>query len=124
MKVILLLQWGSVCGDKTKRIDGGAPLALASSVVFEIVDGVSATNALVSSSVLALCVEELLTEDGVVGLGRRVLDDNLLPVVRDLVDDPLGRLAELEVVECGDALGRNRNTVTGLSAPGRGQGEG
>jgi hypothetical protein len=125
MKVILLLQRGSVCGDKTTRIDGGAPLALASGVVFEIVDGVSATDALVSSSVLALCVEELLTEDGVVGLGRRVLDDNLLPVVRDLVDDPLGRLAELEVVECSNALGRNRNTVTGLSAPctlGRAQG--
>jgi len=104
MKVILLLQQTSVCGDKT-RVNGDAPLALASSVVLDVVDGVSATDALVASSVLALCVEELLAEDGVVGLGRRVLDDNLLPVIRDLVDDPLGRLAELEVVECSDALG-------------------
>ena len=104
MKVILLLQQASVCGDKT-IVNGDTPLALASSVVLDILDGVSATDALVASSVLALCVEELLAEDGVVGLGRRVLDDNLLPVIRDLVDDPLGRLAELEVVECSDALG-------------------
>jgi hypothetical protein len=81
MKVILLLQWRSVCGDRMIRVDDGAPLALASSVVFDIVDGVSATNALVASSVLALCVEELLAEDGVVGLSGRVLDDDLLPVV-------------------------------------------
>ena len=98
------------------KVESGAPLALASSVVFDIVDGISATDALVASSVLALCVEELLAEDGVVGLSGRVLDDNLLPVVRDLVDDPLGRLAELEVVECSDALGCDGNTVVGLSA--------
>ena len=103
--------------DKATGLDNGAPLALASSVVLDIVDGVSATDALVSSSVLALCVEELLAEDGVVGLSGRVLDDDLLPVVRDLVDDPLGRLAELEVVECGDALGCNGNTVGKSSAP-------
>lgn len=98
---------------KTDQVYCDAPLALAGGVVLDIVDGVSATNALVSSSVLALCVEKLLAEDGVVGLGRRVLNDNLLPVVRDLVDDPLGRLAELEVVECSDALGRNGNTMVG-----------
>lgn len=69
MKVILLLQWASVCGDNA-RLNGDEPLALASSVVLDIVDSVSATNALVASSVLALCVEELLAEDGVVGLSR------------------------------------------------------
>ena len=87
------------------------PLALAGGLVFDIVDGVSATDALVSSPILALCVEQLLAEDRVVGGGGRLLDDNLLPVIRDLVDDPLGRLAELEVVERLDALGCDRDSV-------------
>lgn len=87
------------------------PLALTLGLVFHIVDGVSATHALLSSPVLALCVQELLPECRVVGNGRGLLDNNLLPVIGDLVDDPLGGLAELEVVEGGNALGRNGNTA-------------
>ena len=94
---------------------GNLPLALTLGLVFHIVDGVSATNALVASPVLALCVQELLPECGVVGGGGALLDNNLLPVIGDLVDDPLGGFAELEVVEGRNALGRDRDTMGGSS---------
>ena len=83
-----------------------ASLALAVwSVVFDIVDGVSATNALIASLVLALCAQKLLTELFVVSIGGLLLNNNLLPVIGDLVDDPLGGLAELQVVESCDTVG-------------------
>lgn len=80
------------------------------SVVLDVVNGVAATDALVALLVLALGVEQLLAERVVVVVGRGLLDNNLLPVVGDLVDDPLGALAQLQVVEGSDALGDNGNT--------------
>ena len=65
--------------------------------------------------VLALRVEQLLTERRpVVGLGR-VLDDDLFPVVADLEDDVFGVLAKLQLVEGCDALRRNGYTRSFLS---------
>jgi hypothetical protein len=89
-----------------------AALALAAGrVVLDVVDGVAAADALVALAVLALGADELLAESVVVGLGGLFLDDNLLPVVGDLEDDPLEALAELELVEGGDALGSDGYTV-------------
>ena len=92
-----------------------APGALAVvKLVLDIENGVATTNALLAAAVLALGVEQLLTEDVEVGLLGSLLDDNLLPVVADLVDDPLDILAELELVEGANALGRDGDTVTVL----------
>ena len=88
-----------------------APGALAVvKLVLDIENSVATTNALLAAAVLALGVEQLLTEDVEVGLLGSLLNDNLLPVVADLVDDPLGVLAELELVEGADALGCDGNT--------------
>jgi hypothetical protein len=89
-----------------------APCSLARlELVLDVKHGVAAANALLALAVLALCVEQLLAEHVEVGLLGRLLDDNLLPVVADLVDDPLDVLAELELVERADALGRDGDTV-------------
>lgn len=82
-------------------------------VVLDIVDGVAATEALVALLVLALGGDELLAEGVVVVVGGGLLNDNLLPVVGDLVDDPLGALAQLQVVEGSDTLGSDGNTEGG-----------
>jgi hypothetical protein len=82
-----------------------APGTLAGvELVLDIEDSVATANALLAPAVLALCVQELLTEGVEVGFLRGLLDDNLFPVIADLVDDPLDILAELELVEGADAL--------------------
>ena len=87
------------------------PLALtALQLILDVKDGIPPADALLATAVLALCVEKLFAEDIVVWISRGLLDDNLLPVVADLVDDPLERLAQLQVIEGGDAVGRNSNT--------------
>jgi hypothetical protein len=88
-----------------------AALALAvGSIVLDVVDGVAAANAGVAPAVVALGADELLAESLVVILAGLLLDDNLLPVIGDLVDDPLEALAELELVEGSDALGSDGDT--------------
>jgi hypothetical protein len=90
-----------------------APLA-ALQLILDIKDGVAATDSLLSAAVFALGVEQLLAEDVEVCFFRRLLDDNLLPVVADLVDYPFDVLAELELVECADAFGGDGDTVVVL----------
>ena len=80
-------------------------------LVLDVENGVATANALLAAAVLALGVEQLLTEDVKVGLLGSLLDDNLFPVVADLVDDPLDILAELELVEGADALGGDGDTA-------------
>ena len=63
---------------------------------------------------LRLGVEQLLPELVPVAALGLVLDHNLFPVVRDLVDDVLRALSELEVVEGADALGRHADSGGGL----------
>jgi len=55
--------------------------------------------------------DELLAKVLPVLVGRGLVDDDLLVVVRQLVDDVLVLLAELQVVVGGDALLRNRGSV-------------
>jgi len=93
--------------------DLGARALAVLELVLDIEDGVAAADALLALTVLALGVEQLLTEHVEVGLVGCLLDDNLLPVVADLVDDPLEVLAELQLVEGADTLGRDGDT--GLS---------
>lgn len=89
-----------------------APGALAVvKLVLDIENGVATTNALLAAAVLALGVEQLLTEDVEVGLLGSLLNDDLLPVVADLVDDPLDVLAKLKLVEGADALRGDRDTA-------------
>lgn len=110
--------WYGIKTDVLRRIIGGprdegdlGACALAVvELVLDVEDSVTAANALLALAVLALGVEELLTEDGPVSLLGGLLNNNLLPVVADLVDDPLGVLAELELVEGADALGCDGNT--------------
>jgi hypothetical protein len=80
-------------------------------LVLDIEHGVAAANALLALAVLALGVEQLLAEGVKVCFLGRLLNDNLFPVVADLVDDPLDILAELQLVECADALGRYGDTA-------------
>lgn len=80
-------------------------------LVLDIEDGIATADALLSASVLALCVQELVAECVVVGVFGRLLNDNLFPVVADLVDDPFDVLAELELVERADALGGYGDTA-------------
>jgi hypothetical protein len=79
-------------------------------VKLDIVHSVAAAETLDTSLVLALGADQLLAESLVVVLGGRLLNNDLLVVVGDLEDDPLGALAELEVVECSDALGSDGDT--------------
>jgi hypothetical protein len=89
-----------------------APGALAVvKLVLDIENSVATTNALLAAAVLALGVEQLLTEDVEVGLLGSLLNDNLLPVVADLVDDPLDVLAKLKLVEGADALRGDGDTA-------------
>lgn len=82
-----------------------APGTLAGvELVLDIEDGVATANALLAPAVLALCAEQLLAESVKVGFLGGLLNDNLLPVVADLVDDPFDVLAKLELVEGADAL--------------------
>jgi len=99
-----------IIGGPRDEGDLGACALAVLELVLDVEDTVTAANALLALAVLALGVEELLTEDGPVSLLGGLLDNNLLPVVTDLVDDPLGVLAELELVEGGDALGCDGNT--------------
>jgi hypothetical protein len=88
-----------------------APGALARvEFVFDVKHGIAAADALLALAVFALCVEKLLTENVKVCLLGSLLNDNLLPVVADLVDDPFDILAKLQLVEGADALGRYGDT--------------
>lgn len=57
-------------------------------------------------------VDELLTESLPILILRGLLDNNLLVVVRKLVDDELVLLVELELVEGSDALLRDARSVS------------
>ena len=91
--------------------DEGDLVALSAVLLkLDVVHSVAAAETLDTSLVLALGADQLLTESFVVVLGGSLLNNNLLVVVGDLEDDPLGALAELEVVECSDAVGVDGNT--------------
>ena len=91
--------------------DEGDLVALSAVLLkLDVVHSVAATNARLALLVVALGVDQLLPESLVVSLGGRLLNNDLLVVVGDFEDDPLGALAELEVVECSDAVGVDGNT--------------
>jgi len=101
---------GGIIGHPADEGDLAALALAAGSVVLDVVDGVAAADALVALAVLALGADQLLAESVVVCLGGLLLDDNLLPVIGDLEDDPLEALAELELVEGSNALGSDGDT--------------
>lgn len=71
-----------------------APATLATfKLVLDVEDGIAAANALLAAAVLALCVQEFFAKHFKVGLLGGLLDDNLFPVVADLVDDPFDVLS-------------------------------
>ena len=118
MSVCLVLHWKHSKSYVLRRIIGGprdegdlGACALTTlELVLDVENSVTAANALLALAVLALGIEELLAEDRPVSILGCLLNNNLLPVVADLVDDPLGVLAELELVEGADALGCDGNT--------------
>jgi len=79
-------------------------------LILDIKDRITAADPLFALLVLALGVEQLFAEDGVVRVGRGLFDDDFLVVVGDFVDDPFGGFAELEVVEGLDAFGGDGDT--------------
>jgi hypothetical protein len=88
-----------------------APGSLARvELVLDIEYGIAAANALFALAVFALCVEQLLTESVKVCLLGGLLNDNLFPIIADLVDNPFDVFAKLQLVEGADALGRYGNT--------------
>ena len=118
MSVCLVLHWKHSKSYVLRRIIGGprdegdlGACALTTlELVLDVENSVTAANALLALAVLALGIEELLAEDRPVSILGCLLNNNLLPVVADLVDDPLDVLAELELVEGADALGCDGNT--------------
>lgn len=86
---------------------------MAFQVVLDIKYGITAAHDLVALLVRALGVQQLLPELAVVWVGGGLLNLDLLPVIGDLVDDPLGALAQLQVVECLNALRRDGDTGLG-----------
>lgn len=118
MSVCLVLHWKHSKSYVLRRIIGGprdegdlGACALTTlELVLDVENSVTAANALLALAVLALGVKELLAEDRPVSILGCLLNNNLLPVVADLVDDPLDVLAELELVEGADALGCDGNT--------------
>lgn len=114
MKVILVLPRQLAIVSSTHEAQPCLPLALTN-IVLEVEHCVSWTNTFRTVLGLALCVYQLLTERFVVGFCRRLLDNDLLPVVGDLVDNPLGGLAELEFIESGDTFGADGNTGGGAA---------
>lgn len=99
-----------IIGGPRDEGDLGACALTTVKLVLDVENSVTATNALLALTVLALGVEKLLAEDRPVSLLGCLLDNDLLPVVADLVDDPLDILAELELVEGADALGCDGDT--------------
>lgn len=91
--------------------DFRASALTALELVGHIVDGVAAADALLALLVFALGIDELFAENRPVVLLRRLFDNDFLPVVADLVDDVLDVLAQLELVEGANALGRDGDTV-------------
>lgn len=112
---------GRIIGAPRDEGDLGARAFAALELVRDVVDGVAAADALLAPLVLALGVDELLAEGRPVVYVGRLLDDDLFPVVADLVDDVLGVLAQLELVEGADALRRDGNTGGGLVFWGTGE---
>jgi hypothetical protein len=101
-----------IIGSPRDEGDLGARALTAIKLVLDVENSVAAANALLALAVLALGVEQLLAEDVEVGLLGCLLDNDLFPVVADLVDDPLDVLAKLELVEGADALGCDGDTGT------------
>lgn len=64
-----------------------------------------------------LCIHQLVLERLPVWIRARILDDNLFVVIGQLVDDVFDGFAQLELVELGDALGRDgdSNASCGVS---------
>jgi len=87
------------------------PFSLPRSIILDIIHCIPASNALLASLVLALRIQQLLTERAEIGDFGRLFDDNLLPVVADLVDDPFGVFAELELVESRYTVRMDGDTV-------------
>ena len=118
MSVCLVLHWKHsksyvllrIIGGPRDEGDLGACALTTLELVLDVENSVTAANALLALAVLALGIEELLAEDRPVSILGCLLNNNLLPVVADLVDDPLDVLAELELVEGADALGCDGNT--------------
>jgi hypothetical protein len=73
-------------------------------VVLEVVNGVTGTLANGASFALGGSVDERLTEVLPLLAVGSLLDNNLLVVVRELVDDELVLLVKLKLVECGNAV--------------------
>jgi len=73
-------------------------------LVLNIEDSVASTDTFLSATILALRIQQLFAEYGPVAFCACLLNDNLFPVVADLVDDPFRGLAELEVVEGSDGF--------------------
>ena len=66
-----------------------------------------------------LGIHQLALERLPIRIRARILDDNLFVIIGQLVDDVFNRLAELELVERGDALWRDGNSggSSGISGP-------
>lgn len=83
-----------------------ASLALpAREIIIKIINRISWTLGHSSRLGLGLGIDELLAEGVPVGFGASIFDDDGLVVVGEGVDDVFDGFAELELVELGDALG-------------------
>ena len=100
-----------IIGGPRDEGDLGACALAILELVLDVEDSVTAANALLALAVLALGVKELLAEDRPVSILGCLLNNNLLPVVADLVDDPLDVLAKLKLVEGADALRGDGDTA-------------
>ena len=94
-----------------------APLALPGcQIIIKIIHRISRPLCQLSALRLALRINQFLAELVPVSVSRSRLDDDGLVVVGEAVDDVFDRLAKLELVEGGDALGCDLDSVTYASA--------
>ena len=56
------------------------------------------------------CIHQLTLERLPIWIRARVLDDNLFVVIGEFVDNVFDRFAKLELIELGDAVGRDGDT--------------
>lgn len=75
-------------------------------LVLKVINSVSRALALLPP-MPRLCIQQFVLECLPVWIRARVLDDNLFVIIGQLVDDVFERFAKLELIELGDALGRD-----------------
>jgi hypothetical protein len=95
----------------TEKGDLAATAFAAVEIILYIVDSIAPTNTFLATAVEAFSVKQLLAKYVVISNLRSLLYNDLLPVITNLIDNPLCILAQFEFIKCSYAFGCNGNTT-------------